>query len=76
MSYLTFGAKVYAFSRDSKNFMLKVVKGLGVVIKHKKRGLSPLRFRSYNCFIIFGIYPSFFLENSNIWSLERFLFRR
>jgi len=23
--------------------MLKVVKGLGVVIKHKKRGLSPLK---------------------------------
>ena len=50
MSYLTFGAKVYVFSRDSKNRMLKVVKSLGEVIKHKKRGLSPL---NYN--LIFGI---------------------
>ena len=76
MSYLTFGAKVYVFSQTSQNFPLKIVKSAEEDINNKKRGLSPLKFRSYNCFIIFGIYPSFFLENSNIWSLERFLFRR
>ena len=42
MSYLTTDAKVYVFSRDSKYFPLKVVKGLDGVIVNKKRGLSPL----------------------------------
>ena len=36
MSYLTFGAKVYVFSRETEFFPLKIVKGLEEDIYNKK----------------------------------------
>ena len=57
-------AKVYVFSRNSQNFLLKVVKSDEEDINNKKRGLSPL--------FLWRITPPELLTtfNRNFWELR------